>query len=71
MKTTYEKFIEANNKLFKCFESVSADKWSALSSDEQNNLCSAEREAVSQFLANNQVGFRNLIKERLEILGHQ
>lgn len=30
MKTTYEKFIEANEKLFKCLEAVNADKFGKL-----------------------------------------
>ena len=68
MKTTYERFIEANNKLFKCFESVPQDKWSKMSSEEQSSLCHTEKEAVSQFLSTNQVAFANLLKERLDII---
>ena len=68
MNTTYEKFIDANNKLFNCFESVPQEKWTKMSSEEQSSLCHAEKEAVSQFLSTNKVGFANLLKERIEII---
>ena len=70
MKTTYERFIEANNKLFKCFETVPQDKWNKMSGEEQNSLCHSEREAVQSFLVNGSVGFQNLVKERLDIVSH-
>ncbi len=61
MNTTYERFIEANHNLIKCFETVGKDKWSKLSAQEQGQLCSSEKEAVRSFLANNQVGFAALL----------
>lgn len=61
MKTTYERFIEANHKLIKCFEAVNQEKWSKLSGDEQGQLCHVERDAVKSFLATNQVGFAALL----------
>ncbi len=71
MKTTYEKFLDANNKLMKCFESVPQDKWKKMSADEQSSLCSSEREAVKSYFTSNSVGFRNLINERMEIIKQQ
>jgi hypothetical protein len=71
MKTTYERFIEANNALSKCYEGISADNWSKFSQSEQAAACKVEREAVSSFLVNNQVTFTNLIKERLQVAGHK
>jgi len=65
MKTTYEKFIDANNKLVKCFESVHVDKWNKMSAADQGSLCKKESEEVRGYLKNNQVGFAGLIKERL------
>ena len=67
MKTTYERWIEANHNLIKCFESVSQDQWNGYSAAEQNSLCEPERKVVQTFLVNNQVGFANLLKERLQI----
>ena len=69
MKTTFERFIEANNALSKCYQATPVDKWRQLSATEQNSLCLAERESVNGFLVNNQVGFANIIKERLENAG--
>ena len=68
MKTTYEQFIEANNKLVKCFDSYGGDRWKKLSVGEQDGVCRAEKDAVKSFLVNNKVGFANLLKERLEIV---
>ena len=70
MKTTFERFIEANNALSKCYQATPVDKWRQLSATEQNSLCLAERESVNGFLVNNQVGFANIIKERLENAGN-
>ena len=71
MKTAFEKFIEANNALQKCYAATPVDKWRALSAAEQNSLCQAEKDTVRGFLVNNQVGFANLLKERLESAGHK
>jgi hypothetical protein len=71
MKTAFEKFIEANNALQKCYAATPVDKWRALSASEQGALCQDERESVRGFLVNNQVGFANLLKERLEAAGHK
>lgn len=50
MKTTYEKWIEANHKLNKCFESVSSDKFKKLAAAEAEVLCQPEKLAVAAFL---------------------
>ena len=72
MKTAYERYIEANNALAACYSATSADQWKALSSSQQENLCKAERDAVTSFLNSNQVTFANIIKERLQATGvHQ
>lgn len=71
MKTAFERYIEANNNLSKCYEAVPFDKWSGFSAQQKEDLCRAERETVRSFLTTNQVGFANLIKERLEAAGHQ
>ena len=69
-KTAYERYIEANNNLAKCFQAVSVSQYQSFSAQQKNELCAAERDAVRSFLASNQVGFANLIKERLESAGH-
>ena len=66
MKTTYERFIEANHRLIQCFEGIPVDRYNSMSVDEQNGLCQRERDTVAGFLTNNQVGFANILKERLE-----
>ena len=71
MKTSYEKFIEANLALSKCYEAVPFDKYKAFSQQQQQELCHAERETVRGFLANNQVAFANLIQERLQAAGQK
>ena len=71
MKTAFEKFIEANNALSKCYEATPVDKWRQLSHTEQDALCQAERSAVQSFLSSNQVSFANLIKERLAATSHK
>ena len=70
MKTTFEKYIEANHALVKCYEGLPLAKWSALSAAQKEDVCKVEREAVRGFLVSNQVAFANLIKERLEHAGH-
>ncbi|CDW91674.1 UNKNOWN [Stylonychia lemnae] len=70
MKTAYERWIEANHNLNKCFESVSNDQYSTLSKLEQDSLCHSERQEVANFLTTNQITFANLLKERLEIVNH-
>ena len=69
MKTTFERFIEANNALSQCYQATPVDKWRQLSATEQSSLCLAERNAVNGFLSSNQVTFANIIKERLELAG--
>ena len=72
MKTAYERYIEANNNLAKCYGATSADQWKQLSASQQEGLCKAERDAVTSFLNSNQVNFANIIKERLQATGaHQ
>ena len=68
MKTTYELYLEANARLFKCFESVSEDQYKALSHQEQEQLCHSERQEVSTFLSNDSLRFGNLLQERLNLV---
>lgn len=70
MKTAFERYIEANNALSKCFEAVPLEQYNGLSASQQESLCKAEKQAVLNFLTTNQVGFANLIKERLQSAGH-
>jgi hypothetical protein len=71
MKTAFERFIEANDALSKCYQATPVDKWRQLSNVEQGALCHAEKVAVQGFLSSNQVNFSHLIKERLEATSHK
>jgi hypothetical protein len=71
MKTAFERFIEANNALSKCYEATPVDKWRQLSHVEQDGLCQAEKVAVQSFLSSNQVNFSHIIKERLAATSHK
>jgi hypothetical protein len=70
MNTTYERFVQANQKLIKCFDAVPADKYNKLSSDEQGALCSSEKKVVQTFLASNELSFSNLLRERINIVNN-
>ena len=69
MKTTYERFIEANNRLAKCYEGTPMDKWNKLSTAAQDALCIKESNEVAEILRNNQVDFKHLLQERLQAMG--
>jgi hypothetical protein len=71
MKTSFEKYIEANLALSKCYEAVPFDKYKSFSHQQQEDLCKAERETVRGFLTSNQVAFANLIQERLQAAGQK
>ena len=53
MKTAFERYIEANNALAKCYQGTSIDQWKALSAAQQESLCKNERDAVTSFLNSN------------------
>jgi hypothetical protein len=71
MNTAFERFIQANNALSKCYEATPVDKWRQLSHADQDALCHAEKVAVQGFLSSNQVNFSNIIKERLAATSHK
>ena len=48
--STYENFIAANERLFKCMEEAKLESVQAMSPADQQNVCRAEGEAVAQFL---------------------
>ena len=66
--STYEKFIEANNKLRECFEGVKPKAFESMSPFEQENVCGDEKTAVRDFLSNGSLSFRSLVQERIDIL---
>ena len=71
MSTTYEKFIEANNALRECYEGTKPKDYEGMTPFDKENVCKNEREAVSEFLSNNSLSFRNLVSERIDILEKQ
>ena len=66
--STYERFIAANEQLFKCMEAAKLESVQAMSPADQQKVCRAEGEAVAQFLKQDQVSFRNLLDARLAAL---
>jgi hypothetical protein len=50
MSTSYERFILANQRLIKCFDGVTADRFNQASQDEQSAFCSNEKNEVTAFL---------------------
>ena len=71
MSSVYEKWISANHALFACYEKVPADQFNALSKADQDNLCKKEQDAVSGFLKNDSVSFRNIINDRLAAISSE
>ena len=71
MSSVFEKWIEANDRLVKCYDAVSADQYKALSAKDQGLLCQSEKEQVRSFLKNDQIHFRNIIQERIKFAGAQ
>ncbi len=71
MNSTYERFVEANKKLYECYEKVAPIAWEQMGTEEKYNLCKDERNTVIEFLNNNELRFSNLLKERLEIVKSQ
>ena len=63
--SVYESFIKANHALFACFEAVPNDQFQAMDPQAQDAVCKDERAAVAEFLQNDQVHFRELIKARI------
>ena len=61
MSSAYERWVSANDKLIKCFKSVGEERYKSLSTQEQGQLCTAERDAVRQMLSSDELHFRNII----------
>lgn len=52
-------------------ESVPVAQYETMSVEQQNNVCKNESDAVREFLANDSVGFRSLINQRIAALDKQ
>jgi len=65
MSTNYEQFISANQALIDCYAQVPAEQFSALSRNEQAQVCRSEAESVRTFLSSDSVNFRNILAERI------
>ena len=68
MKTVYERFLEANTRLWECYEAVAPSSWEEMGAGEKRDVCKDERESITEFLSGNEIKFANLIKERLDIV---
>jgi len=71
MSTNYENFIIANAALMKCYEQVPASEFSALSKNEQLNLCKSEQDLVSRAIRAGHASFSSIITERINSLEAQ
>lgn len=65
MSTNYEQFIAANQALIDCYAQVSAEQFSALSRQDQQNVCRSESTAVRGFLENDSPNFKNILADRI------
>jgi len=70
MSTNYEQFIAANQALMDCYAGVSAEQFSAMSRQDQDNVCKSEASAVRSFLANDSINFRHILADRIKSLEH-
>ena len=68
MSNSLERFIIANKALMECYAAVPVDDFKAMNPTDQKFLCGSERESVRLMISNDEVGFRNLLSERLEII---
>ena len=66
MNTNYEKFIVANQALMDCYKAVPADKYSAMSAQQQSEVCKAEVQTVKTHIDSGHAQFANILKERLQ-----
>jgi hypothetical protein len=71
MTTRYEKFIALNQQLMDCYKTVSAPTFSAMSTQQQEQVCKAEREAVRASILNGDASFRSILEERIASLESQ
>lgn len=68
MSTNYEQFMKANDSMMACFKAVPAEEFSAMSLNDQQNVCKNEAAAVKGFLANGQISFSQILGERINAL---
>ena len=71
MSTNYEQYIAANQSLMDCMASVPAETYSAMSLNEQQNVCKNEANAVRSLLEGGHVNFKNILAERINSLKHK
>ena len=69
--SSYEKFIEANNSLKECFEGQSPKKFEGMTPHDQEGVCKDQVSAVRDFLTGDNLTFRKLVQERIDILDKQ
>ena len=68
MESTLETFIGANQKLMDCYAKVPVEDYKKLSPVDQDLLCINEQTQVKTILESGQMDFKNILKERIEIL---
>jgi hypothetical protein len=71
MTSTYEQFIAANYALMACYEKVSTEQSQAMSAHDLDQLCKTEQSAVTNFLKNDSITFKQLAAARLHAMEHQ
>ena len=67
-KPAFQRFVEANMNLIKCFQSVSAEEIASSQPAALDAKCNAEKAAVRSILENNELTMTNVVRDRVEIL---
>lgn len=65
MNSAYQRFIAANHALMSCYEAVPAEAFKAMDAKAQDAVCHEEKTVVYNMIKNDEVHFREVIKERI------
>ena len=66
--STYEKYIEANDKLMECYANTEPVDYEKMTPFEKEGVCKSERETVAQFISSGSLTFKSLVAERIAFL---
>ena len=67
-KSAFQKFIEANQALLKCYNTIDMDALISSNNFDTPAKCTAERDRVKELLQNNDLSMSNLVRERIAIV---
>ena len=69
--STYQRFIQAKEAIFKCMESMTTEQYQSLGASAQETVCRSEGEKVASFLQNDSVHFKALLDESIAAMKAQ